>query len=179
MTINGRKPSILLVAVVALAAFTPAASGHASSFSGSCKLTGPITPLPPITIVPRPGPHFDYLGAGACHGKLDGAAVTAAPAALAFDHASTLFDTCELGPDFPLRGSMTIGGDRFAVTIDLLRAALAGPFAISTAGGGLGVGVASFNPGSPIVALSECVKGGVATASLAANFSTLRPLIGT
>ena len=81
--IDGRKPSILLVAVVALAAFTPAASGHASSFSGSCKLTGPITPLPPITIVPRAGPHFNYLGAGACHGKLDGAAIAAAPASLA------------------------------------------------------------------------------------------------
>ena len=139
-----------------------------ASFSGSCKLSGPITPEPPITLIPRPHPHFEFAGTGTCN---------RIPATLTFVHASTLFDTCELGPDLPLRGTLTVGSASFAVTVDLVRVALAGPFALTTAGGGLAVGVATFNPGNPVGALERCLTTGVAAASLSAQFTTLRPLI--
>jgi len=58
----------VIVAVAAtFAVFAGAAS--ASSFSGSCKFSGPITPEPPITLVPRPAPQFEYSGSGVCGGR--------------------------------------------------------------------------------------------------------------
>lgn len=127
--------------------------------------------MPPITLIPRPGPHFDYSGTGVCGGQ---------PATLSFVDVSTLFDTCELGPDLPLTGTMTIGSDHYTVTVDLLRLALAGPFLITTGGGGLGVGVATFTPpGDQLAAVEACAGTGIATASLSANFSTVEPLVST
>jgi hypothetical protein len=127
--------------------------------------------MPPITIVPRPGPHFDYSGTGVCGAQ---------PATLSFVNVSTLFDTCELGPDLPLAGTMTIGSDRYTVTVDLLRVALAGPFLITTRGGGLGVGVATFTPaGNQLAAIEACAGAGIANASLSANFTTVEPLVSS
>lgn len=163
-----RAPAIVAVAAAFAALAVPAAS--ASTFSGSCKFSGTITPEPPITVLPRPGPHFEYAGSGVCGGR---------PATLTFAHASTPFDTCELGPDFPLHGAIVIGAARFAVTVDLARLALLGPLLVTTSGGGLAVGAASFNPGNQLAAVENCLGPGVGTASLAANFSTLRPLVGT
>jgi hypothetical protein len=169
-----RIPSVLAMlaalAAVVVASAILAGPASAAMFSGGCKLSGPITPLPPITLVPRPNPHFDYAGSGVCGGR---------PATLTFVRASTLFDTCELGPDFPLHGVLAIGASRFAVSIDLVRVALAGPFVVTTRGGGLGVGVASFNPGNQTAAIEHCLGAGVGSASLSASFSTLRPLVGT
>ena len=73
----------------------------APGFSGSCHFSGPISPVPPITILPRPGAHFSYHGTGTCN---TGQAIT-----VTFTNVATLFDTCELGPDFNLHGAMTIG----------------------------------------------------------------------
>jgi hypothetical protein len=161
-----RIPTALVSAGAAFLLF--AAPASAATFSGSCQFSGTITPMPPITVVPRPGPHFDYSGTGACGGQ---------PATLSFADVSTLFDTCELGPDLPLTGTMTIGADRYTVTVDLLRVALAGPFLITTGGGGLGVGVATFTPpGNELDAVEACAGAGIATATLAANFSTIEPL---
>lgn len=169
MRLYVRIPSAVVAVAAAFTVFTGPAS--ASTFSGHCRLSGPITPLPPITLVPRPGPHFDFSGTGECGAQ---------PATLSFVHASTLFDTCELGPDFPLRGTMTIGPDSYAVTIDLLRAALAGPFLITTRGGGLGAGLATFTPaGNQVTAVEDCLGAGVAHASLSASFSTVTPLISS
>jgi hypothetical protein len=127
--------------------------------------------MPPITVFPRPGAHFDYSGTGVCGAQA---------ATLSFVDASTLFDTCELGPDLPLTGTMTIGSDRFTVTVDLLRLALAGPFLVTTRGGGLGAGVATFTPpGNQLTAAEACAGAGIATASLSANFSTIEPLLSS
>jgi hypothetical protein len=127
--------------------------------------------MPPITIVPSPGPHFDYSGTGVCGAQ---------PATLSFVNVSTLFDTCELGPDLPLTGTMTIGSDRYTVTVDLARVAVAGPFLITTGGGGLGVGVATFTPaGDQLAAIEACAGAGIANASLSANFTTVEPLVSS
>lgn len=164
-----RIPSAIVAVAAAFAVFAGPAS--ASTFSGRCHLSGPITPLPPITVVPRRGSHFDFSGTGACGGQ---------SATLSFVNASTLFDTCELGPDLPLTGTLTIGSDRYTVTIDLLRLALAGPFVITTRGDGLGAGVATFTPaGNQLTAVEDCLGAGVAHASLTASFSTVKPLVSS
>jgi hypothetical protein len=169
----------LVALTVAVGALTGPTNASAATFSGNCSFSGPLTIPRPITIVPVLGAHFSFQGSGACNGKLSGATVASAPLTLTFTDASTLFDTCELGPDFPLRGVMTIGAARFDATVDLLRLALAGPFAITTPGGGLGAGVAQFEPASAAAALTQCVSTGVTQATLAGRFATVTPLVGT
>lgn len=164
-----RRAAAILTALLATGALAASASASTGTFSGRCALSGPITPQPPITVIPRPHPHFDFYGTGTCNRS---------PATLTFMRASTLFDTCELGPDLPLRGILTIGSVGYAVTVDLVRAALAGPFLLRSGGGGLALGVASFNPGNPATALVGCLSTGVAAASLSAQFTTVRPLGG-
>lgn len=170
MKLAVRIPSAIVAVAAACAAFAGPASGAGVTFSGSCQFSGTITPEPPITVVPRPGPHFDYAGSGVCAGT---------PATLTFAQASTAFDTCELGPDFPLHGVLAIGTAQFAVTVDLARIALVGPLLVTTDGGGLAAGAASFDPGDQTTAIENCLGAGVATASLSANFSTLSPLVGS
>jgi hypothetical protein len=172
------------VAVASAGAANAAAAVTApSTFAGSCQFSGPITPKPGITVVPLPGPHFSYSGAGTCDGTLDAAPVTAAPLTVTFNDVATLFDTCELGPDFDLHGLMTIAppGRRvlFEITVNLARLALAGPFALTTGGGGLGAGIAQFNPADAASAPQQCATTGVSAASLTASFNTLAPLVGT
>jgi hypothetical protein len=173
----------LTVGIAVTCALAPGASAATRTFSGSCTFSGPITPTPPITAVPHPGAHFSYLGTGKCKGKLDGAAVTGAPLTITFVNVATLFDTCELGPDFNLHGEATVGTgasrDRFAIVINLARLALAGPFALNTAGGGLALGVATFQPPSTAGAIQACSAGGVDTATLSGNFTTLTALAGS
>ena len=160
----------LIVCAVALAGAAPAAA-HAASFSGSCKFSGPITPMPPITIVPHPGANFSYHGTGTCSRGV--------PIAVSFTNVATLFDTCELGPDFNLHGVATIGHARFQITINLARLALVGPFALTTSGGGDALGIAQFQPaGSPVAALQQCAAAGIASATLSASFQTVSPLMG-
>lgn len=158
------------------------ASAAPVSFSGSCSFAGPISPMPPITVVPNPGAHFSYAGSGGCRGTLGGHAVDSAPIAVTFTNVSTLFDTCELGPDFGLHGVAMIGAGasraRFAITINLARVALVGPFIVSTSGGGDGIGVAQFQPADAAAAVQQCGAGGVAKASLSGNFQTLSALVG-
>jgi hypothetical protein len=109
--------------------------------------------------------------------------ITHAPVAVSFTNVATLFDTCELGPDFDLHGLLAIGatGKRslFEITVNLARLALAGPFALTTPGGGMGVGIAQFNPADPSSAPQQCATSGVSAATLAANFNTVSPLVGT
>jgi|SRR5947209_2585058 len=159
------------------------ASAATSSFSGSCQFSGPIKPTPPITLVPTPGAHFSYTGTGSCTGMLAGASVSGAPISVTFSNVSTLFDTCELGPDVRLSGVAEIGSGRqrarFAITIDMARAVLVGPFALSASGGGQAAGVAQFQPGNESTAPQDCASGGVGSASLTASFQTLSPLVGT
>lgn len=175
----------LVTAALATVAATPAAAEVAmpTYFSGSCQFNGPIKPQPPITVVPVPGPHFSYNGTGTCTGTLDGKQVSATPLTLTFTNVATLFDTCELGPDFDLHGDLTIGParqrDLFKVTVDLARLAVAGPFAVTTTGNGLAVGVAQFNPADASTAPQQCATTGVGDASLAASFNTLSALIGS
>ena len=177
------------IVVVVAATLMLVAAGYASasvvlpsSFSGACKFSGPIEPQPPITVVPVPGPHFSYNGTGTCSGTLDGKPVSAAPLTLTFVNVSTLFDTCELGPDFDLHGDLTIGPaaqrDLFKITVNLARLALAGPFAVTTTGSGLGAGAAQFNPADASTAPQQCATTGIGAATLAASFNTLSALIG-
>jgi hypothetical protein len=169
--------------VIGVLTVSPNALASAGTFNGSCNFSGPITPGRPITLLPVLGSEFSYAGSGVCSGMLDGAAVQSAPIIVSFRHVSTLFDTCELGPDFGLHGTVRIGSaphaDKFRVVVDLARVALVGPFAISTRGGGLGVGLAQFSPPDVSTAIQQCVSPGLAKASLAANFSTLTPLVGS
>ncbi len=159
------------------------ASAAPASFSGSCQFAGPISPGRAITLVPVLGSHFSYRGSGACSGTLDGAAVQSAAITVRFTDVSTLFDTCELGPDFDLRGTATIGTgavrDTYVVVVNLPRLALFGPFVLSTGGGGLAAGLAQFAPPDASTAIQQCVAPGLSTASLSASFNTLAPLIGT
>ena len=147
------------------------------TFSGSCQFSGPIKPMPPITVVPRSGAHFSYAGKGSCNGTLAGAKATASAIVVTFTDVSTVFDTCELGPDFDLHGTATIGSGtaraRFQITINLSRLALAGPFELTTSGGGDAYGVAELEPQSSSAAPQQCASSGVASASLAASFQSL------
>jgi hypothetical protein len=165
--------------VVLPAGAEPAA---ASSFSGSCKFSGPISPKPPITVVPKPGAHFSYSGTGTCSGTLDGAAVSSTPDAVTFTNVSTVFDTCEFGPDFDLAGRMLIGAGShraaFNITINLARLALVGPFVLSTTGKGQALGIATFTPPSTATGVQECGTTGIKLATLGASFNTTSPLIG-
>lgn len=179
-----RHRAATLAAVVAAA--TIGAGGAAAkpaprSFAGQCDLAGPITPMPGITVIPRPGSRFSFHGSGKCQP----ASGAARPATLDFRDVATVFDTCELGPDFDLHGILEIAGGRgrplrLPITLDLARLALAGPFELRAARGGLAVGVAQFAPsGDPQQALMQCAgaNGGLTAASLSATFRTLSPLI--
>ncbi len=168
--------------VAAVGAGSAAADAGPGTFSGRCQFSGPIIPSPPITVVPKSGSGFSYAGTGTCTGTLDATTVSAAPVTVSFAHDSTLFDTCEFGPDVGLAGEMVIGAgaDRaqFAITINLARLALAGPFALDTTGGGAGLGTATFTPPSPTGAVQQCAVTGIATATLAGNFTTTAQLVG-
>jgi len=153
----------LATALIVGALAAPVAA-HARPFSGSCQFSGSITPMPPITLVPGPGAHFSYVGHGTCTGGL--------PITVRFTSVATLFDTCELGPDFDLHGRMRIGRRRSRITISLARLAVAGPFVLSDAAGGEGLGVAQFATSSPLL----CLSSGIATATLSASFQTISPL---
>ncbi len=166
------------------AGVTPAgANPTPGTFSGSCNFSGPIKPDPPITVIPKSGSKFSYAGTGTCTGTLDGAAVTTAPDSVTFMNVSTAFDTCEFGPDFNLAGQLTIVTAstevNFAVVISLARLAVAGPFSVTTTGGGEGLGTATFTPPSTAGALQQCAGSGISTATLAGSFNTTAPLVGT
>jgi hypothetical protein len=94
----------------------------------------------------------------------------------------TAFDTCELGPDFNLHGTLAVqsGGTTtdFPVTINLLRLALFGPFTLTTPGGGRAAGTAQFTPAKAATAILQCGSTGIATATLAGSFTTSAPLVG-
>jgi hypothetical protein len=168
--------------LVGVVAWPAAADATPGTFSGSCQFSGPIVPSPPITVVPKSGSRFSYAGTGTCTGTLDGTAVTAAPDTVTFTNDSTLFDTCEFGPDVGLAGQLVIGAaaDRaqFAVTINLARLALAGPFELATTGGGAGIGTATFTPPSSTGAVTQCAATGIGTATLGGNFTTTAQLVG-
>jgi hypothetical protein len=169
----GRAP----LAVALLLAIPAAAPAKTATFSGACQFAGPITPNPPITVAPQSGAHFSYRGSGTCKGTITG------PITVTFTNVSTLFDTCELGPDIDLHGAATIGsGPRragFKITINLARLAVTGPFALTTTGGGRAAGVAQFQPVNESTAPQQCISGGINSASLAASFQTSSPLVGT
>jgi hypothetical protein len=177
------KALVLLLGVLLAAPSAAGAAGHGQSFSGKCQFSGPIEPNPPITAVPKPGAHFSYQGTGACSGTFDGVSSGAAPTTVTFTNVATAFDTCELGPDFNLPGTMLIRNDavtaEFAIKINLARLALAGPFALTTPGGGDALGVAQFAPADAAQAPQQCAGAGIATATLSASFTTVSPLVGT
>jgi hypothetical protein len=150
-----------------------------SLLSGSCSFTGPITPQPPITLIPKPGAHFSYAGTGRCDGAFDGRAAHALPITLTFTNVATAFDTCELGPDFNLTGTLAVGSSDFPITINLARLALFGPFTLTTPGGGRASGTATFAPANPAGAILQCASTGIATATLSGSFTTSAPLVGS
>jgi hypothetical protein len=172
---------VIVGAVAACAA--SGASASTIGFTGSCQFAGPIAPSPPITVDPKPGAHFSYRGTGTCRGTLGGASVSAAPITVTFTNVSTAFDTCEFGPDVNLQGQATIGSGAtealFTITINLARFALAGPFELTTPGGGRAAGVAQFAPPNAAGAPSQCASSGIGTATLSGSFDTLAALSGT
>jgi hypothetical protein len=155
---------LALAGALAAAVAAPAAAHAAPGFSGSSQFSGPITPGRPITLIPVLGAHFSYSGSGTCS---DGE-----PISVSFTNGSTLFDTCELGPDFGLHGLATIGTQQHHVTVNLARVAVAGPFVLTTRHHGLALGIAQFSTANP----ADCLTPGVTAATLSANFQTLRPL---
>lgn len=172
-----------VIAVLVAAPAPASAAAGSQTLSGSCQFSGPIQPNPPITAVPKPGAHFSYRGTGTCSGTLDGTQTNAAPTTVTFTNVATAFDTCELGPDFNLPGTMTVRSGQvtaeFAITINLARLALAGPFALTTPGGGEGLGTAQFTPPNEAQAIQQCAGAGIGVATLSASFTTVSPLIGT
>ena len=178
----------MALAVGGLAGVAPAGASISAlpatrMLSGSCSFSGPITPNPPITLVPKPGAHFSYAGTGTCSGTFDGDAVQALAITVTFTNVETAFDTCELGPDFNLSGTMAAraGGQTtdFPITINLARLALFGPFTLTTPGGGKASGTAQFEPANAIGAIVQCATTGIATATLSGSFKTSAPLIGS
>jgi hypothetical protein len=173
----------LAVAIATAAAGAASAAAQPQTLSGSCQFSGPIQPNPPITVVPEPGAHFSYQGAGTCSGTFDGAATTGASTSVTFTNVATAFDTCEFGPDFNLPGTMLVhsGGmsANFAITINLARLALVGPFVLTTPGGGQALGTAQFTPPDAAQAIGQCGGSGIGTATLSGSFNTLSPLVGT
>ena len=170
---------LLLASLLALPAHASAAP---ATFEGRCQVSGPIAPERPITLIPVIPARFSYAGAGTCTGKLNGAQVNAAPFRLRFRNVTTLFDTCELGPDINLPGTALIGGENtvgeFNVVVHLVRVALIGPFLVTTKDGGLGLGLAQFVPENAAAAIAQCLGPGLTRASLNASFNTLTPLHG-
>jgi hypothetical protein len=163
---------------VAALAFAAPASARTSTFSGKCDIAGPIAPHPPITVVPKPGPHFDYAGTGTCTGTRNGAAGTL-PAKVRIRNGSTLFDTCELGPDFNLHADLILGPrhhrSHYAVTVQLARVAVIGPLTVTTDGGGRAFGTGRFSTtDSPAL----CASTGVVHAALEVSFTTSSPFVG-
>ena len=167
-----------LATLATLALATPALAAP-SHLDGTCGFSGPIRPGAPITGTPSGAAHFSFAGSGTCDGHLDGAAITGRAVSVRFDNVQTAFDTCELGPDVDLPGTLVISGATFAITVDLARAAVAGPLRVTTAGGGLGVGSAMFEPPDPVAAPQQCAQGGLSEASLTASFTTTQALVGT
>lgn len=176
------------IAVPAGAAILSAAPANAATaptrtLAGSCSFSGPITPKPPITIVPKPGAHFDYAGTGSCDGTFAGAAVQKLLVTVTFTNVATAFDTCELGPDFNLRGVLAVVQGtvtaNFPITINLARLALFGPLSLTTPGGGNAFGTATFTPANAAQALVQCGSTGISTATLSGRFTTTSPLVGT
>lgn len=153
-----------LVCALGAPAAAPAAPHSSAGFSGSCQFSGPITPMPPITLIPALGAHFSFSGSGTCSGGL--------PITVTFTNVGTLFDTCELGPDLDLHGLATIGRQKLHITVNLARVALAGPFVLTTPHHGLALGVAQFSTANP----TGCITPGVSAATLSGNFQTLKPL---
>jgi hypothetical protein len=160
-----KRRQLVLAAAIAGALAVPA-SAHATTqgFSGSCQISGPIVPGRPITLIPVPEAHFSFSGSGTCSGGL--------PITVTLNNVGTLFDTCELGPDFGLQGLARIGSQNLNITINLARIAVAGPFLLTTPGGGLALGIAQFATTNP----TDCISPGVRTATLTANFQTLTRL---
>jgi hypothetical protein len=176
----------LICALIGGAVAAGAASGASATtvaFTGSCQFAGPIAPSPPITVDPKPGAHFSYRGTGTCNGTLGGATVSAAPITVTFTNVSTAFDTCEFGPDLNLQGQATIGSGAgealFMITINLARFALAGPFGLTTPGGGQAAGVAQFAPPDAASAPAQCASSGIGTATLSGSFETVAALSGS
>ena len=172
-----------ILTALAVVVVCPAASAQTPpTLSGSCSFSGPISPNPPITVVPKPGAHFSYAGKGTCNGSFDGQAVNGVPITLTFTNVETAFDTCELGPDFNLHGTLAVASRGttadFPVTISLLRLALFGPFTLTTPGGGRATGTAQFSPANAAGAILQCGSTGVATATLSGSFKTSAPLVG-
>jgi hypothetical protein len=165
------------------AASASAATTQARTLAGSCSFSGPITPKPPITIVPKPGEHFDYAGTGSCDGTFAGGSVQKLPITVTVTNVETAFDTCELGPDFNLHGILAVEQGAvttdFPITINLARLALFGPLTLTTPGGGSAFGTAQFEPANAVQAIQQCVSTGVATATLAGSFQTTAPLVGS
>lgn len=161
-----KRIALLAAAVAATlgAVLAPGSAAASPAFSGSCQFSGPITPVPAITLIPLPGPHFSYEGTGTCTGGL--------PITVTFKNVATLFDTCELGPDFGLHGLATIGGQNLHITVNLARLAIAGPFVLTTPHHGLALGIAQFTTANP----TDCISPGVASATLTGSFQTVRPL---
>jgi hypothetical protein len=178
---------LLVVGGVTLPAGATAAGRAArwqrSSFSGACSFSGSIRPDPAITLLPHQGARFSYSGSGACAGVLDGKSVSGVPDRVTFAEVPTTFDTCEVGPDFDLPGTLTLTIGRttstFAITIYLARVGGAGPFALTTPRRGRAIGTATFEPADPVTAAAACGGAGVSTATLAASFRTAEPLRGT
>ena len=178
----GAIPALTAAPGLAAPAAPAPAATQARTLSGSCSFSGPITPKPPITVVPKPGAHFSYAGTGTCAGTFDGTAASKLPITLTFTNVETAFDTCELGPDFDLHGILAVEDGTtttdFPITINLARLALFGPFTLTTPGGGDALGTAEFEPSNAVQALQQCATTGVATATLAGRFTTSAPLIG-
>jgi hypothetical protein len=175
----GAAVGVLLTCLVAA---SQASAFTWGTFEGSCQVNGPIYPRPGITAFPQPNARAEYHGVGTCDGKLNGDAVTKAPARVDLPDQGILFDTCEFGPDVDLHGVLRVSGpsgpEDFQITIDLLRLAVAGPFLLTSPHSGRALGTAQFAPKDQAAAVQGCGVGGVTDASLAASFNTLRPLAG-
>jgi hypothetical protein len=177
----------LALALLGSACFTGGASAATPlSFDGSCEIAGPIEPEQPINVLPRPGARFSFTGKGSCSGTLSGTARNRLRARVEVVGAETLFDTCELGPDFGVRTMLRIRRARkrwvrFPLTLEMPRVLTVGVFLLHGPEGGRAFGQAELVPPDAAAAIRDCgdLAGGITTATLEASFRTVSPLVGT
>lgn len=200
-----KKPTLILtLALAAVACLSMAASAPAQTrtFSGSCEISGLVTPKRPINILPLPlGAKFSFAGTGTCSGSLDGRPVVQRQAGYEIPLGEVFFDTCQLGPDLSLKGPLTIlvrpGKVRkvktkkgktkrvktkpvfatFPLGLDMLRVANVGPFILRGPGGGQAFGIAQLGGVDPAACANP--GGGITEATLSARFETDSPFIGS
>ena len=149
-----------LLAVLALTlgslVLVPVTSASADTFAGACTISGTATfPSPGLQNVPQTL-GYNFAGPGTCVGSLNGGT----PASHAITANASGSGTLSCAAAVATGGTATVafvGGPSFNFTIDLQGAGTEVNFVIHDAGGGAGVGHATF--AEEVTRAPECAAG--------------------